>query len=487
LIRNSFYNIVGSVFRLAINFFSIPLIIRFIGIEEYGLWSLVSTIVAFASLLECGLTSSIIVFLSKDIGVDDSKGASETLTITFILLLCLSFLIVFCLWLGSPFIITHIPSIQVNQHSSLIYSSQLGGIFVFFNILQRLPIAIEQVYERYGKMNLINTFYLAFNTLGLCVVAWLGGRSVAMMQWQILTNIAFLIIHSWAACCMIKSISPNFSWSFKKASEITRYSLASWSTVLVSALFSQGDRLIIAFFLGTRSLGIYTAISNIVSQIPAFASVPVQPLVPKLLSILASESKESKAEVRKLVGQALQLNVLTSVIIGSTVLAFSNLLANIILPGVAINESVPVLQVMAIIYTLYAMNVVGFNILLAKKVVVKCLINQVISTALSLVLIVLGAKMNNLLLASLGNIGYVGTIGMLVMGMREIDIPTTEWLGNLLFPLICFIAASTLFVILPSYFFAKEIVLFLEVFTLSIWFFKKNPSILLQLSQKLTS
>jgi O-antigen/teichoic acid export membrane protein len=487
LIRNSFYNIAGSVFRLAINFLSIPIIIRFIGIEEYGLWSLVSTIVAFASLLECGLTSSIIVFLSKDISVEDSKGASETLTITSILLLCLSFLIVFCLWFASPFIITHIPSIQFSQHSSLIYASQLGGVFVFFNILQRLPIAIEQVYQRYGKMNLINTFYLAFNTLGLSVVAWLGGHSVEMMQWQILTNIIFLSVHCLFAWWMIKDISPNFCWSFKKASEITKYSLASWSTVIVSSLFCQGDRLIIAFFLGARSLGIYAAISNIVSQIPAVASVPVQPLVPKLVGILDSESKECKAEIRTVVGQALQLNVLISVIIGSSALAFSNSLVNITVPGVAVSESIPVMQVMTIIYTLYAMNVVGFNILLTKRVVMKCLLNQVISTILCLGLIVLGAKMNNLLLASLGNVGYLGTLGMLVMGMRELEIRATEWLSNLLFPVLCFMAAATIFVILPGSFFVKEIVLLLEISILFIWFFKKNPSILLHFSQNVSS
>jgi O-antigen/teichoic acid export membrane protein len=476
LIRNGFYNILAAIFRLGVHFLSIPLIIKFIGVEEYGLWSLVATIIAFANLLEGGISSSIIFFLGKDMGSNDAKGASETLTITSILLLLLSALIALFLWFLSPLISSYFTSLQLGQIDSLIKASQLGGLFASFNILQRLPIAIEQVYQRYDQMNLINTLYLVANTGGLVLIVWQGGRSVQMMQWQIITNLVFFVIHSAAAWKLIKPISPKILLNKKKIYEITRYSFMAWSSTLVSALFGQGDRLIIAYFLGTRALGIYATIGNIVTQIPALASVPVQPMFPKLVSILESNSKKAKTEVVILLKKFLSLNIYVAILIGSGVLAFKDFLGGKLLPGVPVAESVPIIQIMAIVFTLYSMNIVGFNILFATKSAFECLAIQFTSTVFCLILIFIGARIGSLQLAAWGNAGYLGTLWMLVSGMQKLNIKWADWLPNLAFGISCFLILVVAGITLPQdlNFPIKEIFFVVEIVVLSLWYVRAN-------------
>lgn len=70
MIKNGFYNVVGAVIRIGLTLLTIPLIIRLIGVEEYGLWTLVSTMIGIVGLAEAGLAVSTTVFLSRDLAND---------------------------------------------------------------------------------------------------------------------------------------------------------------------------------------------------------------------------------------------------------------------------------------------------------------------------------------------------------------------------------------------------------------------------------
>jgi O-antigen/teichoic acid export membrane protein len=487
LLRNGFYNIVAALIRLGTQFLSIPLIIKFIGLEEYGLWSLITTIIAFSYLVEGGITNSIIFFVSKDIGSEDHQGAAITLIMSGVLLLLFSIFIAVFLWFGAPIGFrgfSYFPNLNQTQINSLIKASQFGGIYTCLYILQRFPIAIEQIHQRYDQMNLINTFYILLNTVGLLFVVWQGGRSVQMMQWQVLTNFIFLIIHIWVASQLInwqlfESISLKSFFRFKKLREIIRYSFINWSSGLISALFNHGDRLIITFFLGTYSLGIYAAIGNIVSQIQVFVTTSVQPMSPKLASLLGSSDISKRDEISRTVKQAFHLNIYLSVLLGSAVLTFAELINKIMLPGAPAAESVPIIQITSIIYTLYSMSIAGYFVLLVTKSAFEGLIIQIFSTLICLILIFLGAKTGNLKWAAMGNIGYVSILWVHVLAMKKLNIQPREWLQDLPVSLACLLGISVtpLFIPINFNYPIKEIIFIIEFFILSFWYLRVNPSI----------
>jgi O-antigen/teichoic acid export membrane protein len=487
LLRNGFYNIVAALTRLGIQVLSIPLIIKFIGVEEYGLWSLVMTIIAFAYLVEGGVTNSIIFFVSKDIGCEDHQGVLITIVMTGVLLACFSIFIATSLWFFAPVsfkYFSYFSNLNQTQINSLIKSSQFGGIYTCFYILQRLPIAIEQVYQRYGQMNLINTLYSFLNTAGLLFVVWKGGHSVQMMEWQVVTNFAFLIIHICVVWQLInwqlfKTMSVKSFFVFKKIREIIRYSLINWCSGFTSVLFNHGDRLIIALSFGTYSLGIYAAIGNIVSQIQVFVTTAVQPISPKLASLLGSSDSGKKDEINQTVKQAFHLNIYLSVLLGSAIFIFSELINKILLPGVPTTDSVPVMRITAIIYTLYSMSIVGYFVLLVTKSAFEGLMIQICSTLICLLLIFWGSKTGSLRWAVMGNVGYLSILWVHVLAMQKLNIQPREWLRDLPVSLTCLLGISVTSLLLPNDFNfpVGGVLFFVEAFILSIWYLRANPSV----------
>ncbi|MHC5830236.1 MAG: lipopolysaccharide biosynthesis protein, partial [Nostoc sp.] len=87
LLKNGFYNTVGGVVRIGLAVLTIPILIKMLGIEEYGLWTLAYAVVQVVNLAEAGLSVATTVFVSQDIDKEDadnlSNSLSETLTVTF--------------------------------------------------------------------------------------------------------------------------------------------------------------------------------------------------------------------------------------------------------------------------------------------------------------------------------------------------------------------------------------------------------------------
>ena len=60
--RNSFYNILRRVLLLPFNLILIPIILRYIGVEGYGVWVFIQVLMTFATLMDFGISSGITKF-----------------------------------------------------------------------------------------------------------------------------------------------------------------------------------------------------------------------------------------------------------------------------------------------------------------------------------------------------------------------------------------------------------------------------------------
>jgi O-antigen/teichoic acid export membrane protein len=90
VIKNGLYNVISSVIRGGIGIITIPLLIRSLGVEEYGLWTLAYALVGTVALMEGGLSTATTVFVSQDLSKEDNNELLQTLTIVLISTLFLS-------------------------------------------------------------------------------------------------------------------------------------------------------------------------------------------------------------------------------------------------------------------------------------------------------------------------------------------------------------------------------------------------------------
>jgi O-antigen/teichoic acid export membrane protein len=55
IIRNTLYSIIGRIWTIIIGLLLIPYIVNIVGIERFGIWSLLSVLVGYFALLDIGV------------------------------------------------------------------------------------------------------------------------------------------------------------------------------------------------------------------------------------------------------------------------------------------------------------------------------------------------------------------------------------------------------------------------------------------------
>jgi O-antigen/teichoic acid export membrane protein len=433
-LKNGFYNVFAGIIRIGLAILTIPLLIRLIGVEEYGLWTLASTIILVVALAEAGLSTATTVFVSQDLNKEDFDSLSQTLTVTIGGILILATFVCISLYFSADIIVSLFSKLEKSQHLAVVHALQLGCLVVWSRLLQLTLIGVEQAYQRYSLLNILNTIQNFSLSLGLVGIAWLGGRTVELIQWQALISILILIGHIWIVRSLLQHLHLRPIWNKEKVLAIADYSFTIWLLTLGTAIFSRGDRLIVGYYLGSESLGIYGGVTEIASAINSFSALPVQPLVP-ILSGYSKNHNISHSELTQKIKQAIELNAFFALGSAAFLFILSPFIMRLMFVEVATENTLIALQIAIVIYGLFSLNAVGFFILISNdpKTVMRI---QLISGILALTLIFLGASKFGLLGAIAGNIGFLLTWLMIFLGLKSLKISNLLWLKSCLFLLV---------------------------------------------------
>jgi O-antigen/teichoic acid export membrane protein len=238
----------------------------------------------------------------------------------------------------------------------------------------------------------------------------------------------------WIVRSLLQHLHLRPIWNKEKVLAIADYSFTIWLLTLGTAIFSRGDRLIVGYYLGSESLGIYGGVTEIASAINSFSALPVQPLVP-ILSGYSKNHNISHSELTQKIKQAIELNAFFALGSAAFLFILSPFIMRLMFVEVATENTLIALQIAIVIYGLFSLNAVGFFILISNdpKTVMRI---QLISGILALTLIFLGASKFGLLGAIAGNIGFLLTWLMIFLGLKSLKISNLLWLKSCLFLLV---------------------------------------------------
>ncbi len=468
-LRNGLYNVGGQVVRGAIAVLAIPFLIRFLGISEYGVWSLACAFLALLAMCEAGLSVAAAFFLSKDLATDDKREAGRTLAFILLSAALLSAAIGLLLWLCGPLVVRQFMAFGRGERWEAGRALQIAGFGAAILILQRTLVGIEQAFNRYGVINTLDLAQALLTNLGLVAIAWWGGKTVAMMKWQVLASALLLLAHAGVVIRLFRNHEMRFGWCGTKARRIFRYSLATWTATLGTAAFSQCDRLIVGGLLGAPVLGVYSAITGITSKINSFSGTAVQPLVPAL-----SRDKAIKASVEARIGQAVHLNALIAIGSGIFLFVMADWVMRVMIPGESGPSEILGLQVAAVIYGLYSLNAPGHFILFAVGEPRANAVVTLSSAIASLGLIFLGARYFGLLGALAGNAAYLLTLVLIISGLRKVRISLLQYVSWMAFPLVGLAAALLVGFFLQGHFWWRVGFVTLLGAVFSYWFLRNH-------------
>lgn len=447
MLKNGVYNVTGALVRGVITIATVPLLIAALGVDEYGTWSLVFAILSLIVMVEGGLSVATTVSLSQDLAKVDARGLAETLTATVAVALLLATAITGLVWGAAPLVAGLFPSLSADQQQTVVAALSISSLAIWPRLLQQVPLGIEQAFRRFDLMSLLLTLQSLVTNLGMLLIAWRGGRVVALMQWQAVMGGAMLIGHGLVAMYLLRGYAVRLRWNASRSLHVLRFTTSTWLTLIGTTIFSQVDRLLVGALLGVRALGAYAAITSVTTQINAFSALPVQPLLPEL-SHLAADPVGSE-RVRHAMRQAVLVNGVVALSAGAVLIVLAPILIPVLIPAASAAEFGPPFQIAAAIYALYSLNAVGYFVLLGLGAVLPCMLIVAASGSAALLLIAVGGMLFGLPGALAGNAGYILSLLLNRSARRRLALEPGLWERWLRLPFIWFGCVSLIGVVAP--------------------------------------
>lgn len=472
MLKNGIYITLSNVIRAAMGIITIPLLIKTLGIEEYGLWALVYSTVALVFTIEGGVSLAATFFLTRDL--NQPSQLSPTFSAIALATLFLAAFAIGITYGSAPYLVNVFSALSPAQAQQAQQAIQWGALAVGARLLQQVPISLLQATQQYGLFSLLNLLMATLTTVALIPIALAGGRTLGLMEFFALANVLVLVCYLMVTVRWLRVQNLRFQWQGSRCREFLQYSCFTWLSSLGSLLFQRGDRLIVGKVLDIKTLGVYAAITDITVQINNLSAFPVQPLLPAIGNLWQPPHTD-RAALYKVVREGSQLNALVAVSLGAILFYVAPQLFRQIATIPPTPTELLCFQIAIIGYTLYSLNAVAYFALygsgaahLASTIHVGC-------GAFALLCIAGGVAQGGLLGAAIGNLGYSATLLLVVFGLRRLHISLGDWLKWLKFPLLWFSGAVLLCILLKGHLLWQYLALAVQLVIIVGWFAIARP------------
>ena len=267
VIRNAAINLVGRVLPMLAALLAIPIIIRGLGLEEYGILSLVLVVVTYFSLFDFGLGGATTKFVAAALGKGEHARLPSLIWTSIVLISLLGVLAGLLMAAGTPLLVDHFLNISPKlrgQARTAFYV--MSGALPFMLTASGFQGTLEAK-QRYDLVNAVNIPSGTINyVLSACAAYFHSGLVpiVCLLALvRVCTCIAFFLLSL--------REHPALKHSFVVSLEGSRPLLVFGGWLALSNLswpiLIYMDRLAIGALLSTAILSFYAAPSDLATRL----------------------------------------------------------------------------------------------------------------------------------------------------------------------------------------------------------------------------
>lgn len=289
LVKSSISGVIQSLVGLILVLVTIPVFVRTLGTEAYGLFSLIALVGSFNTFVNLGLNAALVRFLAEQ---GKSAESDMDIVVTLIILVAVIIPVTLCAFLFRKFILIslfNVPSHLLIDGQWLFFSMLLGNIFI---IVGQTFTAILDSQQKVYVTNLFQMLYsvmywgsiLLVVVLGFTLKAVAAATLAATSIW--FSGVSFFGLHSWGKLSLRNLRSSGRRIVRKQLS----YGLQIYTGGLIYVLYEPLTKILVSHLIGVADVGIYDIGLRVKNQIYGFASKVLYPLFP-LISKLSDQDK----------------------------------------------------------------------------------------------------------------------------------------------------------------------------------------------------
>ena len=293
---------ISTVITIAIQLIYMPVMIRLLGKSEYGLYSLVSSVVSYLSLFSLGFTGAYVRFFAKSCNNKEKLASLNGMFLT--LFSILAALAAICGFISSFFP----EQIFGSKLSDLeLAKARILMIILVINIaislISGMFDSVIGAYEQFIFQRIAGLISSIVNPFICLPLLLLGHGSVMLVVVTTLITFVRFVVNVWF--CIYKIKIPvsfhGFQWSLLK--EITVFSSFLLINMIIDQINWNVDKLILGHTSGTEEIAVYGVASQFNSLFMTFSTTISSVFSPRVNRIAVQKGKDYQTEFTELMAK----------------------------------------------------------------------------------------------------------------------------------------------------------------------------------------
>lgn len=272
-----------------------PYMLRCLGQNEYGLYSLVASIIAYLTILDFGFGNAIVRYTAKFRAQGKKKEQWEMFGM---FLIVYSFIGLIAIGGGLALYFNMDALFDRTMTDSDLSQAKIMMLLLTFNLAFTFPLSIFgsiiTAYENFVFQRLVNIFRIIFSTGVLVLVLAIGFKAVALVVVQTAFNLLTLLIN--LIYCKkrlkIKVVFGKFNWPFIK--EISVYSFWIFLNAIMDRVYWGTGQFILGSLVGTTAVAIFSIGILFQQMYMSFSYAFSSVLLPKLTSMITLKTSDKE-------------------------------------------------------------------------------------------------------------------------------------------------------------------------------------------------
>ena len=459
-----------------------PFLIRMLGQSEYGLYSIVYSVISYLTVMDMGFGNAIIIYTSRYINQDDKKKQDK---------LHGMFFIIYCI-IG---VLATILGIILYFNVNVLFGKSMTDIeiakaktmmlILTFNLAITFPLSIFGniivAHEKFVISKIIKIIQILLQPLLMIPLLFMGYKAMAMVVVITIANIFCLILNA-IVCLRTLNVKLKFKgFDFKLLKEIFAYSFFIFLNQIIDKVNWSLDQFILGSIAGTVATAIYSVAGQLNTMYMNFSTAISNVMLPKITKM--EDDKASNEEFTDVFIKTGRLQYILMALIITGFVLFGQVFINL-WAGAGYELAYIIACILMIPITVPLIQNIGLSILQAKNL-------YKYRTMIFLGIAILNVIISIPLTKAWGGIGAaIGTATSLILGQgiilniyyhRKVGINMIEFWKNILkmsipivFVLIFGIILNKIIILNSVIMLLVKIIIYTMVYCIMIWIFGMN-------------
>lgn len=298
LLRNTIFNVLGLGGPLIAAIFTIPYLISELGVERFGLLTLIWAVVSYFGLFDLGLGRALTHQVAITCSRDESQDLPSITGTAYLIMLALGLCAGLIMALAAPFIVGQIESVpDMTEAINAIYAMAVAMPFIVLTSGFR---GVLEARHAFGIINLIRLPMGLFTFLGPAAVVLLLEPRLDSIAWVlVIGRVVGCIVHAFFS---VRSLPKKYRKLNVSRAWVRPLCISGgWLTVsnVISPLMGYLDRFIIGALVSTAAVAYYATPNEIITKLWIIPGALTAVLFPTFASLIGRGGGEAQALFKK--------------------------------------------------------------------------------------------------------------------------------------------------------------------------------------------